>query len=202
MTQTSKQSQRKPKITADFSQWPAKVQAAFEAYYALPAVERSAERVGEMGLYGTTNTVRGYSSRYGWLSEVARRDKQAADEQREATRKSRSTIIENFETGIGNLASAYASAMSGICPRCRGKGKRGNEEVCGRCGGTGEADPLRVNTVSIARLALLLDKQWGDTRSGDGEEVRGALTHEEYMRLQREMLEQAGEDAAEEEGEG
>lgn len=196
MSTEPKKSRKKEKFDGSFADWPARVQSAFEAYYAIPKSERSVERLVATGLHGKAGTLRAYSFVYNWGDEIAKRDRAAADEARESTRKTRAAIIDNFETGIGNLASAYANAMSGICPKCRNSPNL--KANCTRCGGTGEFDPLRVNSVAVARLRLLLDQQWGDSRSAaQAEEVRGSLSHAEYLELQRKMLEEAGADAAE-----
>lgn len=195
--------QKSPKKARPFEEWPAKRQQAFEAYYAMPGADRSLERVAQMGGYAKFETLRSWSKADGWQAEVERRDRAAADGLRERTRVQRASILDNFEAGVGNLAQSYSMAMSGRCPRCAGAGKRTlrggvlEDSVCSSCGGSGEFDPLRVNTVAVARLRLLLDGQWSDVRGGSGEEVTGSLTHGEFMALQRQMLEDSGADAAE-----
>lgn len=186
-----------------YDEWPPAAQAAFEVYYALP--DRSILALAKAeGVKSSPRTLGTWSSRYSWRTEVARRDAQAAAEARIRTDQLRRDTLDNADSGMANLVTAYAQAASGVCPQCRGTGKmrrpaQQDTFTCSVCGGSGVFEVMKVSVKGFVAAYNALYGVWSYVRSAGGEEAGAdsSITPEEQRRRSQEMMRDAGLDALE-----
>lgn len=187
---------RKPPRELPFERWPGNVQAAFEKYYALEPVSRRLDTAAALSGH-SRHQIERWSSRYGWSDQVDARDRALAAEQRARSLTQRRRVMDAAESGVGSLITRYSAAAKGTCPTCMGKGtlKRGRQEIlCTRCEGSGLFDPMNLNVLAFDRALARYGAMVGEL-GDEGEAADGAISHEEFIRLQRDMLRRAGADA-------
>lgn len=191
-----------------YEEWPKKAQMHFELYYSLKD-RRLSVLAQHPECKARLRSLQAMSADYGWVAEVARRDaetalmqRQAAEEQRRAQNQQRLTILENADSGMGNLLTAYALAASGTCPQCRGAGRiarPGKQDTtdCPVCGGDGVFLVMKVNAKAFVATYRELNATWAHLRAGGDEVEAGdsSVSPEEQRRLGMSMMQDAGLDA-------
>lgn len=186
-------------VKTGYDEWPARARAAFEAYWALTG-ERTLEAVAAQPGMPSLDTLKKWSSRYGFKAEIARRLAEEAASRRKQTQERRDALRDNIETGLSSLAQRFSLRATGVCPGCRGRRKVASHEPgsvgpvdCPECLGTGRSNPDAVKMSEFQRVIHSLGELWDrPVVEESGEETESGISQDRFKELQRDMLRRSG----------